>query len=72
MSEMLTGRTTRPAGKITRHHARKGQRITVRLNDGTVIAGTLQTWDRIAVRVRTDDLRIAERSAAEVWYAETA
>lgn len=58
--------------RISRYHARKGQRITVRFNDGTSVSGILRSWDAITVRVSTDDLRVTERAASAVWYAEAA
>lgn len=60
---------TRTGARITRHHARKGQAITVTLNDGTVITGRLDSWTRIAIRVQRDDLSIADYSASQVWHA---
>jgi hypothetical protein len=61
MSATRTRRT-----RLSRNHARTGQRVSVLLNDGTVLDGKLVTWTTIVIEVRDDDLQLAERPAGMV------
>jgi hypothetical protein len=57
---------TQDARRVSRIHSYRGQRVTVELNDGTTLTGTLDGWGAHWIRVRTEAGRI-ERSTALVW-----